>query len=221
MVETILKLSHLAGPAMLALILSVFTRWRRKHREYQDLRHKQATQQTRVVICGAFRDETKEDCLLEFDPLGVFRTIHFGENLFGFIDEWMRRREPGIIWPDDPHTAAHLREMLCIEGSSMILQCFRIGSYLRGDARGIPAYRYVRIVASLVRLPRTNAAWEDLPCALLIEEGMLRLVHENRVVPHPDEKHGQGVLDSLRLVAHAHFEEDGRGTDVFTTPAGS
>ncbi len=193
--------------------------WWGRRKEYRDMVRRLMTKQTRLVICGVF--ENNGDYQLEFDFLGIFRTTHFVETLFHVIDDWMRKKGPGVIVPGDKHAASHLREILRTLGSSMLLQCSRIGAYLRGKQYGIPAYRYVKIVACLVSIPSRHTTWEDLPCVLLIEESMLQKIRENVVSPNPEEKDGGDMLQVLRMISEQYFGNDREGITLFTTPVGS
>lgn len=212
--ELILKM---VTPITGAILLAVFGRWRKRHREYQDMRHRQTTHQTRMVLCGVF-EKSPGVRILEFDPLGVFRTIHFGEVLFNIIDLSMKGKKSGLIVPEDSHASAHLREMLFTEGSSLLLQCNRIDAYLDGEITIVGAYRCVNMIACLVNLPTQNSDWEHLPCVLIIEESMLKAVRANSVSHNPKEPHGEDILDILRMLATQYFSGENDGIAVFTTP---
>jgi hypothetical protein len=193
--------------------------WWGRRKEYRDMMKRLMTKQTRLVLCGVFK-KMNGDFQLEFDFLGIFRTTHFGETLFRIIDDWMRKKGPGVIVPDDKHAASHLREILRTISSSMLLQCSRIGPYLSEGGYGHPsyAYRYVKMVACLVSLPTAHATWEDLPCVLLVEQSMLERIRDCVVTPNPEEKDGSDMLQILQLVAERFFGNDREGITVFTTP---
>ena len=65
---------------------------------------------------------------------------------------WNNRPSPNLIVPGNRHLAEHLRTVMRMQASSLLLQCVRIGSYFEaGRKLGCAEYRYVQFAACLVR----------------------------------------------------------------------
>jgi hypothetical protein len=210
----------LLGP-LVALTISVVViplvrQWLALAREHQRMVKRQFFEFTEVILLGVFQNR------LEYDALGTFRTVLFGERLFDVIVGWNERPSPNLIIADSPAQAAHLRTVMRMQASSLLLQCVRIGSYFDvGQKFGSAEYRYVKFVASLVRPDPDTLSWHDCPRVILIEESALRKIQEGAAEPNTADQDEGTWLKILREIAAEHLSDRRRSVEVISSPVGN
>ena len=198
-----------------AVVLPYVRQWLVLYREHHHIIKRQFFENTEVILFGLFENR------LEYDALGVFRTVLFGERLFERIVNWNKRPSPDLILPQEPHEAEHLRTVMRMQASSLLLQCVRIGPYFdAGRKLGSAEYRYVQFVACLARPDTSKLTWHDCPRVVLIEESALRKIQDPATQPSTPDKDGATWLDVLRQIAAAHFQGGHPAIDVISSPVG-
>jgi hypothetical protein len=198
-----------------AVVLPYVRQWLALYREHHQIIKRQFFEYTEVMLFGVFENR------VEYDALGVFRTVLFGERLFDRIVNWNKRPSPDLILPRDPHEAEHLRTVMRMHASSLLLQCVRIGPYFdAGRKLGSAEYRYVQFVACLVRPDANKLTWHDCPRVVLIEESALRKVQDPSAQASTPDKDGATCLDMLRQIAELHFKDGHPAIDVISSPVG-
>ena len=198
-----------------AVVLPYVRQWLTLYREHHQIIKRQFFEYTEVVLFGVFENR------VEYDALGVFRTVLFGERLFDRIVAWNKRPSPDLILPRDPHEAEHLRTVMRMHASSLLLQCVRIGPYFdAGQKLGTVEYRYVQFVACLARPDAGKLSWHDCPRVVLIEESALRKIQDPATQPNTPDKDGTTWLDVLRQIAAAHSQGSQSAIDVISSPVG-
>ena len=217
--DQITKFFPLVGPLVAlvisAVVLPYVRQWLVLYREHHQIIKRQFFEYTEVILFGVFENR------VEYDALGVFRTVLFGERLFDRIVTWNKRPSPDLILPQDPHEAEHLRTVMRMQASSLLLQCVRIGPYFDAARKlGSAEYRYVQFVACLARPDARKLSWHDCPRVVLIEESALRKVHDAVAEPSTPDKDGATWLDVLRQIAEAHFKGGHPAIDVISSPVG-
>jgi hypothetical protein len=210
----------LVGPlvalAISLVVLPLVRQWLTLAKERHQMIKRQFFEYTEVILFGVFHNR------VEYDALGVFRTVLFGERLFEIIVHWNDRPSPNLIIPGNLHQSEHLRTVMRIHASSMLLQSVRIDPYFdTGQKLGSPEYRYVRFVACLARPDPGKLTWHDCPRVVLIEESALRKIHEGPVEPNTADQDGATWLEILRQIAAEHCEGRGQGLELITSPVGS
>lgn len=209
----------LVGP-LVALVISVVViplvrQWLVLYREQQMMMRRRFFEHTEVILFGVF------DNHVEYDALGAFRTVLFGERLFDLIVGWNDRPSPNLIVPPHPHHAEHLRTVMRMQASSLLLQCVRIDPYFdAAEKHGPPDYRYVNFVACLVRPDAHDITWHDCPRVVLVEESVLQKIHNGTVQPGTPDRDGATWLTILRQIAGEYFKNHRSAIEVISSPAG-
>lgn len=209
----------LVGP-LVALIISVaviplFRQWLVLSREHHQMIKRQFFEFTEVILFGVFQNR------LEYDALGAFRTVLFGERLFDIIVSWNDRPSPNLIIPDNPHQADHLRTVMRMQASSLLLQCVRIAPYFDlGQKLGSAEYRYVQFLACLVRPDPGKLTWHDSPRVVLIEESTLRKIRDGQAQSQGSDADSAAWLEILHQIAQEYFDGSRRAIEVIASPAG-
>ena len=210
----------LVGP-LVALTLSVVVlplvrQWLSLYREHHQMIRRQFFEHTEVILFGVFQNR------VEYDALGVFRTVLFGERLFDMIVRWNEKPSPSLIFPANRLQAEHLRTVMRMHASSLLLQCVRIDPYFdAGQKLGTAEYRYVNFVACLVRPDPGKLTWHDCPRVVLIEESALWKIKEGTVAPSAPDKDGAAWLEILHQIATEYFAERRSAIEVITSPVGN
>ena len=209
----------LVGPVVTlivsAVVLPYVRQWLVLYREHHHIIKRQFFESTEVILFGVFENR------LEYDALGVFRTVLFGERLFERIVNWIRRPSPNLILPENRLEAEHLRTVMRMQAGSLLLQCVRIGPYFdAGRKLGSAEYRYVQFVACLARPDASKLTWHDCPRVVLIEESALRKIQDPAAQPSTPDKDGATWLEVLRQMAAAQFQGGHPAIDVITSPVG-
>ena len=210
----------LIGP-LVALVISVVVlpllrQWLLLYKAEHQMVKRQFFEYTEVILFGVFQGR------VEYDALGVLRTILFGERLFELIVGWNKRPSPNLITPDNAHAAERVRTVMRMHANSLLLQCARIGPYFDvGQKHGSAEYRFVKFVACLVRPDAAKLTWHDCPRIVLIEEGALRKIHEGPVEPNTPDKDGGLWVTILQEIATEYFEGRHQAIEVITSPAGN
>ena len=218
--EDIKPFFPLVGPSV-ALVISVVVlplvrQWFALYRERNQMIHRQFFEHTEVILFGVFGNR------VEYDALGAFRTVLFGERLFDLIVNWNQRPSPNLILPANRLAAEHLRTVMRMQASSLLLQCVRIDPYFdAGQKLGTPEYRYVHFVACLVRPDLGKLTWHDCPRVVLIEESALRKIGEGKVQPNTADTDGQTWLKILQEIASEYASERRAAIEVIASPVGS
>ena len=146
----------------------------------------------------------------------------FGERLFELIVGWNNRPSPNLILPGNPHFAEHLRTVMRMQASSLLLQCVRIGSYFdAGRKLGSAQYRYVHFVACLARPDCAKLTWHDCARVVLVEESTLQRIREGNVEPGTADRDGATWLEVLRQIADEYFEGHRDAIEVIASPVGN
>jgi hypothetical protein len=199
-----------------AVVLPLVRQWFALYKEQHQMIKRQFFEHTEVILFGVFQNR------VEYDALGVFRTVLFGERLFDLIIGWNDRPSPNLIVPTNPHQAERLRTVMRMQSSSLLLQCVRIDPYFEaGQKLGSAEYRYVQFVASLVRPDPGKLTWHDCPRVVLIEESALRKIHEGTVEPGTPDRDGATWLEILRQIAVEYFEGRRDAIEIIASPVGS
>jgi hypothetical protein len=209
----------LVGPlvalAISVVVLPLVRQWLSLYNEHQRIIKRQFFEYTEVILFGVFQNR------LEFDALGVFRTMLFGERLFDRIVGWNAGPSPDLIVPANSHEAEHLCTVMHMHASSLLLQCVRLDPYFEaGQKLGTAEYRYVQFVACLARPDAAKLTWHDCPRVVLIEEGALRKVAEGKVEPCTPDKDGACWLEVLRQMGTEYFAGRRQAIEIFTSPVG-
>src|SRR3990167_4769047 len=137
-----------------AVVLPIVGKWMLLYREHHRMLKRQFFEHAEAILFGVFQNR------VEYDALGAFRTVLFGERLFDLIVDWNNRASPNLILPKNPHMAEHLRTVMRMQASALLLQCVRIDPYFDvGRKLGSPEYRYVQFVACLVRPDASKLSW--------------------------------------------------------------
>lgn len=210
----------LVGPlvalAISVLVLPFVRQWLSLYREHHHLLKRQFFEHTEVILFGVFQNR------VEYDALGAFRTVLFGERLFDLIVGWNNRPSPNLILPANPHLAEHLRTVMRMQASSLLLQCVRIGSYFdAGQKLGSAEYRYVHFVACLARPDASKLSWHDCARVVLIEESTLKKIHDGGVQPSTADHDGTTWLEILRQIAAEYCEGRRVAIEVIASPVGN
>lgn len=209
----------LVGPlvalVLSAVVLPLARQWLTLYRERNQMLKRRFFEYTEVILFGVFLNR------VEYDALGVFRTVLFGERLFDLIVGWNRRPSPDLIAPDEPHQAEHLRTVMRLQASALLLQCVRIDPYFEaGKKLGSAEYRYVQFIVCLVRPDADQLTWHDCPRLVLIEESALQKIATGGVEPNTPDKDGTIWLDVLRQIAERYNAARREAIEVITSPVG-
>lgn len=209
----------LVGPlvalAISVLVIPLVRQWLVLYREYHQIVRRQFFEFTEVILFGVFQNQ------LEYDALGSFRTVLFGERLFDLIVGWNDRPSPNLIVPDNPHQAEHLRTVMRMQASSLLLQCVRIGPYFdAGQKQGSAEYRYVEFVACLARPDPDRLSWHDCPRVVLIEQSALRKVYDGAVEWNLPDKDAVLWAEIIKEIATEHFAGRRAGIELISSPVG-
>jgi hypothetical protein len=199
-----------------AVVLPLVRQWLLLYREHHQMIRRQFFEHTEVILFGVFQNR------VEYDALGVFRTVLFGERLFETIVNWNAKPSPSLILPANALQAEHLRTVMRMHASSLLLQCVRIDPYFdAGQKLGTAEYRYVNFVACLVRPDPDRLSWHDCPRVVLIEESALWKIQQGAVAPGAPDKDGTTWLEILRQIAAEYFADRRSAIEVITSPVGS
>ena len=206
----------LAALTISVAVIPLVRQWLVLSREHQQMIKRQFFEFTEVILFGVFQNR------LEYDALGAFRTVLFGERLFDLIVGWNDHPSPSIIAPENPHQADHLRTVMRMQASSLLLQCVRIDPYFDiGQKQGSAEYRYVQFVACLVRPDPGKLSWHDCPRVVLVEESALRKLHDGAADGSTCDKDTVAWLDILNQIAAKYFAGSREAIEVIATPAGN
>jgi hypothetical protein len=199
-----------------AVVLPLVRQWFALYKEHHQMMRRQFFEHTEVILFGVFQNR------VEYDALGVFRTVLFGERLFELIVGWNDRPSPNLIVPANAHQAEHLRTVMRMHASALLLQCVRIDPYFdAGQKQGTPEYRYVQFVACLVRPDPGRLTWHDCPRVVLIEHSALQKIQEGTVEPSTPDKDGIAWLEILRQIGAEYFAGRRDAIEVITSPVGN
>ena len=210
----------LVGPlvalTLSAVVLPLVRQWFSLYREHHQMIRRQFFEHTEVILFGVFQNR------IEYDALGVFRTVLFGERLFDLIVNWNQKPSPSLIIPANRLQAEHLRTVMRMHASSLLLQCVRIDPYFDvGQKLGTAEYRYVNFVSCLVRPDPGKLTWHDCPRVVLIEESALWKIHEGAVAASTPDKDGTAWLEILQQIATEYFADRRSAIEVITSPVGN
>jgi hypothetical protein len=210
----------LVGPTVAlvisAAVIPLVRQWLTLSREQHRIVRRQFFEFTEVILFGVFQNR------LEYDALGSFRTVLFGERLFDLVVGWNERPSPNLIVPDNPHLADHLRTVMRMQASALLLQCVRIGSYFDAGLKlGSAEYRYVKFIACLVRPDPDKLSWHDCPRVILIEESALQKIQAGTMRPNTSDKDECAWLGILRDIAVAHAAGRNHAVEEITSPVGN
>jgi hypothetical protein len=199
-----------------AVVLPIVRQWLTLYREHHQMLRRQFFEHTEVIVFGVFQNR------VEYDALGAFRTVLFGERLFDLIVDWNNRPSPTLIFPPNPHLAEHLRTVMRMQTSALLLQCVRIDPYFdAGRKLGSAEYRYVHFVACLVRPDACKLSWHDCPRVVLIEESSLEKIGSGEVQPSSQDQDGATWLAILRQIAAEYAAGHREAIEVIASPVGS
>lgn len=198
-----------------AAVLPLLRQWMTLSREQHRLIRRQMFEFTEVLLFGVFQNR------VEYDALGSFRTVLFGERLFELIVNWNNRPTPDLIEPENCHLAERMRTVMRMQASALLLQCVRIDPYFDASQKlGSPDYRYVNFIACLARPDGNHITWHDCPRLLLIEEGTLRKLQDPSVQPNTPDQDGATWLQILRDVGAKHFQGKRAAFELIASPVG-
>ena len=199
-----------------AVVLPFVRQWLLLYREHHQMLKRQFFEHTEVILFGIFQNR------LEYDALGVFRTVLFGERLFDLIVGWNERPSPNLIVPGNPHLAERLRTVMRMQASALLLQCVRIDPYFdAGRKLGSPEYRYVQFVACLVRPDACKISWHDCPRVVLIEESALQKIGDGELEPSASDRDSETWLEILRQIATEYCEGRREAIEIIASPVGN
>jgi hypothetical protein len=205
----------MAALVISAVVLPIVRQWLVLYKEHHQMIKRQFFEHTEVIVFGVFKNR------VQYDALGVFRTVLFGERLFDLIVGWNDRPSPNLIVPPSPHLAEHLRTVMRMHASAFLLQCVRIDPYFdAGEKLGSPEYSYVQFVACLVRPDPDKSTWHDCPRVVLIEESALRKIGDGTVQPNTPDRDGATWLEIVQQIAVEYFAGRRSAIDTFTSPVG-
>jgi len=201
-----------------AVLIPLARQWLLLNRQQHQMVKRQFFEFTEVLLFGVFGNR------VEFDALGVFRSVLFGERLFEVIVNWNDRPSPDLILPENPVQAEHLQTVMRMQSSSLLLQCVRIDPYFDVARKlGTAEYRYVKFVACLARPDPAKLNWHDCPRVVLIEENALRKIYDNdpAIQPNTPDCDGTTWLEVLRQMGVRYFGGQRLGIEVMTSPIGN
>ena len=199
-----------------ALVLPYLRQWLSLYKEGHQVMKRQFFEYTEVILFGVFEGR------VEYDALGTFRTVLFGERLFELIVNWNNRPSPNLIVPGNRHLAEHLRTVMRMQASSLLLQCVRIGSYFEaGRKLGCAEYRYVQFAACLVRPDASKLSWHDCARVVLVEESTLKKITEGDVKPSTTDQDGATWLEILKQIAANYVAGHRDGIEIIASPVGN
>ncbi len=215
--ETIKTYEPLIGPLFTLLFMLVVVPYLRRlyrlHREQSLMIRKKLLEHTGVVVFGLF------DGKLQSDYLGGFLTALFGETLFDMIVGWNEHPSPSIVVPPTDYQCEHLQEILAAHASPYMLQSGRIDCYFRDvEDCGTPSYPFARFVVALARPDAAHLASHDYPRVIVVEEGTLKKIMKQTVMPQYDTKEGRTWLRTVRELGDDFFAGKRQGMVVLEIP---